>query len=414
MINLDLRKITTTKVKVTRKYDQPGLKEDHNNKGESNQKRTDLPGYVNRQTKQLEDPTDTMRECKRLIKKFECEIKEEQGMNSSIVTKQLNDEKQSMILENKLESMQIMENKLESMKILENKLESLKLQENQPVDGLVPLSIKKFTSESVLPSLLKKNHRKEEDQEGNNSSKIETLLLFPIHGGFHHDFFGTKALDLSSDHIDKVMWYVLHNSPEIDTYRSQFKSHNESRTTQNNCICSPSGKDKDMYYGQLQEILEFSYLLSNLCCSELSGSTLATKDVIEHVNHKKFSNGGVIVVEDDPDVIHFDNSSDLALFADLNDLDFATLHIDGQSTDVDAPPDIIDVDEDGDIIDDEDALWYLSNYTCERKARKGQNQNKTGQKQEAWKSPAVSKANYTQKSRKEKKIQSSTDQRCKS
>nr|GEY49540.1 hypothetical protein [Tanacetum cinerariifolium] len=39
------------------------------------------------------------------------------------------------------------------MKILENKLESLKLQENQPVDGLVPLSIKKFTSEGVFERL---------------------------------------------------------------------------------------------------------------------------------------------------------------------------------------------------------------------------------------------------------------------
>ncbi|GJT25796.1 hypothetical protein Tco_0895733 [Tanacetum coccineum] len=80
--------------------------------------------------------------------------------------------------------------------------------------------------------------------------------------------------------------------------------------------------------------------------------------VVEHVNHKKFSNGGVIVVEDDPDVIHFDNSSDLALSTSLNDLDFATLHIDGQSTDVDEPPNIIDVDEDDDIIDDEDALTH--------------------------------------------------------
>ncbi|GJW73897.1 hypothetical protein Tco_0133267 [Tanacetum coccineum] len=35
--------------------------------------------------------------------------------------------------------------------------------------------------------------------------------------------------------------------------------------------------------------------------------------VVEHVSHKKFLNGGVIVVEDDPDVIHVDNSSDLAL-----------------------------------------------------------------------------------------------------
>ncbi|GKA39068.1 hypothetical protein Tco_0731619 [Tanacetum coccineum] len=40
----------------------------------------------------------------------------------------------------------------------------------------------------------------------------------------------------------------------------------------------------------------------------------------------------------------------------LNDLNKATLHIDGQSTEVDAPPDIIDLDEDDDIIDDEDAL----------------------------------------------------------
>ncbi|GJR78934.1 hypothetical protein Tco_0149719 [Tanacetum coccineum] len=79
--------------------------------------------------------------------------------------------------------------------------------------------------------------------------------------------------------------------------------------------------------------------------------------VVEHVNHKKFSNGGVIVVEDDPKILHFNNSSDLPLSTSLNDLDNATLHIDGQSTEVDAPPDIIDVvDEDDDIIDDEDAL----------------------------------------------------------
>ncbi|GKF15674.1 hypothetical protein Tco_0057136, partial [Tanacetum coccineum] len=49
-----------------------------------------------------------------------------------------------MLLENSVEVLKILENKLESMNILENKLESLKLQENQPVDGLVPLSIKKI------------------------------------------------------------------------------------------------------------------------------------------------------------------------------------------------------------------------------------------------------------------------------
>ncbi|GJS53147.1 hypothetical protein Tco_0626509 [Tanacetum coccineum] len=65
---------------------------------------------------------------------------------------------------------------------------------------------------------------------------------------------------------------------------------------------------------------------------------------------------GVIVVENDPDTIHVDNSSDLAFSTSLNDLKIVFLHIDGQSIKVDAPPDIIDVDEDDDIIDDEHVL----------------------------------------------------------
>ncbi|GJR03576.1 reverse transcriptase domain-containing protein [Tanacetum coccineum] len=188
-----------------------------------------------------------------------------------------------------------------------------------------------------------------------------------------------SVIRFDAQELKKVIWYVLHNSPEIDTYRSQFKSkfHNkdmkeefpdwfgsqirqhhidndpgvsttsdlfalacgptstpisvnycvvngvrfvmhsrdERYTTQNSGICSPGGKDREIYY-----------------------------------------DGGVIVVEEDPDVIHFDNSSNLPLFTSLNDLDNVTLHIDGQSTEVDAPPDIIDLDEDDDIIDDEDAL----------------------------------------------------------
>nr|GEW41993.1 hypothetical protein [Tanacetum cinerariifolium] len=71
-------------------------------------------------------------------------------------------------------------------------------------------------------------------------------------------------------------------------------------------------------------------------------------------------------IKDDHDVIHFDNSSDLSLSTSLNDLDFATLNIDGQSMDVDAPPDIIDVDEYDDFIDDEEILPYdLENFDDE-------------------------------------------------
>nr|GEZ60398.1 hypothetical protein [Tanacetum cinerariifolium] len=78
--------------------------------------------------------------------------------------------------------------------------------------------------------------------------------------------------------LKKVIWYVLHNTPKIDTYQAKFK------------IEFPNQDMKEEY----------------------------------------------------PDC--------------LNDLDFATLNTDSQSIDVDAPPDIIDDDEDGDLIDDEDVL----------------------------------------------------------
>ncbi|KAM7487989.1 hypothetical protein LguiB_025473 [Lonicera macranthoides] len=52
----------------------------------------------NRQSKQLEELTGRMRECKRLIKEFDREMKDD-GDNPPEVNKQLNDEKQSMIKE---------------------------------------------------------------------------------------------------------------------------------------------------------------------------------------------------------------------------------------------------------------------------------------------------------------------------
>ncbi|GJU71053.1 reverse transcriptase domain-containing protein [Tanacetum coccineum] len=191
----------------------------------------------------------------------------------------------------------------------------------------------------------------------------------------------------------------------INGVRFVVHSRDERRTTKNSGICLP-GLNGEMYYGQLEQILEFSYLplktvlfrvkwfdtsnkgriqnfviRNNITQIKANGEAfkndqyiLATQvkqcfyledmarrplgwKVVEHVSHKKFLNGGVIVVEDDPDVIHVDNSSDLALSTSLNDLEIAALHIDGQSIDVDAPPDIIDVvDEDDDIIDEEDPI----------------------------------------------------------
>nr|GEZ40992.1 hypothetical protein [Tanacetum cinerariifolium] len=45
-----------------------------------------------------------------------------------------------------------------------------------------------------------------------------------------------------------------------------------------------------------------------------------------------------------------------------------------------------------------------------KKTRKGQNQNKTGQKREAWKSPAMSKVSHSRESRKKKENTKSRDQ----
>nr|GEX13540.1 hypothetical protein [Tanacetum cinerariifolium] len=126
------------------------------------------------------------------------------------------------------------------------------------------------------------------------------------------------------------------NSCVVNDVRFVMHSRDECRTTQNTGICSP-GPDREMYYGQLEQILKFSYL--------------SFKTVLFRVKW------GVIMVEDDPNVIHVNNSSDLALSTSLNDLKIAALHIDGQSIDVYAPLDIIDVvDEDGDIIDEEDHI----------------------------------------------------------
>ncbi|XP_020586180.1 novel plant SNARE 11-like isoform X2 [Phalaenopsis equestris] len=53
----------------------------------------------NRQSRQLEELTEKMRECKRLIKEFDRELKVEESQNTTSVIKMLNDRKQAMIKE---------------------------------------------------------------------------------------------------------------------------------------------------------------------------------------------------------------------------------------------------------------------------------------------------------------------------
>ncbi|GJX12586.1 retrotransposon gag domain, retroviral aspartyl protease [Tanacetum coccineum] len=142
---------------------------------------------------------------------------------------------------------------------------------------------------------------------------------------------------------------VVVGSPEIDVYRAKFNSEFPNNDMKGEFL-GWFGKqirqrhvDNDPYVSESSELFTLAYGPSQTPIS-------VNYCVVNGVR-------GVIVVEDDPDVIHVDNSSDLALSTSLNDLEIAALHIDGQSIDVDAPPDIIDVvDEDDDIIDEEDPI----------------------------------------------------------
>ncbi|GJZ68762.1 hypothetical protein Tco_0632312 [Tanacetum coccineum] len=147
------------------------------------------------------------------------------------------------------------------------------------------------------------------------------------------------------------------NSYVVNGVRFIVHNRDKRRTTQNNGICSPGEKDEE-----IESFKDDQYILATQVKQVFYHDDMAKRPpnwkVVQDVNHKKFSNKGVIVVEEDHDVIHFKNSSDLTLSTSLNDFDFATLNIDGQSMDVDAPPDIIDVDKDDDFIDDEDVILH--------------------------------------------------------
>ncbi|KAG7015689.1 putative plant SNARE 11 [Cucurbita argyrosperma subsp. argyrosperma] len=54
---------------------------------------------TNRRSRQLEELTDKMRECKRLIKDFDREVKDLEGGNDSNTNKMLSERKQAMIKE---------------------------------------------------------------------------------------------------------------------------------------------------------------------------------------------------------------------------------------------------------------------------------------------------------------------------
>ncbi|GKA03846.1 reverse transcriptase domain-containing protein [Tanacetum coccineum] len=161
----------------------------------------------------------------------------------------------------------------------------------------------------------------------NGASQLEEILDFS-YMSFKVVLFRVKWFDTSNEGRKIKRFVIRNNIIQIWAHKESFK---------------------DFQYILATQVKQVFYL-------ENMARRPPNWKVFEDVNHKKFSNNGVIVVENDHDVIHFNNSSDLALSTSLNDLDFATLNIDGQSMDVYVPPDIIQVDEDGDFIDDEDIV----------------------------------------------------------
>nr|GEX44163.1 EF-hand domain pair [Tanacetum cinerariifolium] len=263
----------------------------------------------------------------------------------------------------------------------------------------------------------------------------------------------------------------------------RFVVHNrdERRTTQNSGICSPGEKDRELYYGQLEEILEFSYRVNCEDEAKRHNSRAKTKTFeeyyflllyavssnedtayqrqleeekahrrVQEYNWESATYGKIWYDEDfhylisfekeflaivyndaltsEPKVsfdfeneyptivynntltskpkvsIDFENEFPAIVYNDasisetkisaeptfstaslsfinllvcvycftchqnlsLDDLDFTTLNIDGRLMDVDALPDIIDVDRDDDSTDDEDALPHdLEDYDDE-------------------------------------------------
>ncbi|GJZ93191.1 DIE2/ALG10 family protein [Tanacetum coccineum] len=160
----------------------------------------------------------------------------------------------------------------------------------------------------------------------------EEALTFSSH--YFRDVFRSvcKSIGLRSvirfdaQELKKVKWYVLHNSPEIDTYRSQFKS---------------LFPNKDMKE-------EFP---------EWFGSQIRQRHVDNDKDLEVSTTSELFALACGPTWTPISINVYVVDGVSLNDLDNATLHIDGQSMEVDAPPYIIDVvDQDDDITDDEDAL----------------------------------------------------------
>ncbi|GJS12094.1 hypothetical protein Tco_0368890 [Tanacetum coccineum] len=195
-----------------------------------------------------------------------------------------------------------------------------------------------------------------------------------------------KETRLTPDVRQAVVWFVLNNSPEVDAEILAYREYIREKKVTDGCseelfslACGPIsactypacivngvkfvvherdilhttqcsgvstlGLDGEMYYGQLEEILELTYIGHHLARQPRGWK------VVEHVYHRD-------VAESDQDVIHGSSSSHVTLSVGLTNLEHTDLSINAQSTEVDAPPvndDNANANEDNaDFINNED------------------------------------------------------------
>ncbi|GJR46891.1 zinc finger, CCHC-type containing protein [Tanacetum coccineum] len=214
-----------------------------------------------------------------------------------------------------------------------------------------------------------------------------------------------KETRLTTDVMQAVVWLYYKNSPEVDAESWLTEEYDSSIFILNisfsmiiliSCNLSQRladtwervfpaclihkrslnhfGLDGEMYYGQLEEIMELTYIghrkvVLFRCKWEFHKNNqyiLATQvtqvfylqdlarqprgwKVVEHVYHRD-------VAESDQDVIHGSSSSHVTLSVGLTNLEHTDLSINAQSTEVDAPPvndDNANANEDGCLDDDE-------------------------------------------------------------
>lgn len=208
----------------------------------------------------------------------------------------------------------------------------------------------------------------------------------------------------------------------VNSVRFVVHSRDLGRTTQNSGI-STTGPDGTKYYGLLEEILELTYISGyrvvlfrckwfktdnqQRCVTKNNITSISTQTewfkedqfilatqvnqvfylddpsksqhywkVVQEVNHRKIWDRDIIAEDDEQDVIHESNSSDLSLSADLDRLTYTSLSI-GQSTEVehistqareeiDSDDDSDDANNDDNVIDDYDSEDLDSDNECEQ------------------------------------------------